>query len=696
MPDESPIDRRAVIARHQVKTSSPNALSPLSVGNGEFAYTVDITGMQTFDAFHETGLPLGTQSQWGWHSFPNPDNYTLKDAEVMYDAGGRMAPYYGALSHQYGANIPPRAKAAFDWLRCNPHRIDLGRIGLLLKGTDGSSAKIEEISKINQTLDLWRGVIESKFNWNDAAFAVTTTAHPTLDAVGIRIKSTLIKDGRSGITIRFPAPNTKFRDACDWTRPEIHQTSWRNVEGGVIFHRTMDETAYSLQAWSISALTVKHTAPHEFELTSVGSDTLELVFHFLPDHPEPKPISFSQLLQASESHWENFWQTGGFVDFAASEHPQAGELERRVILSQYLAAIQCAGSTPPQETGLVCNSWFGKFHLEMHWWHAAHFPLWGRADLLEKSISWYERVLPNAKAKAKLQGYSGARWGKMLAADGRDTPSDVGEFLIWQQPHLIYLAELLYRAKPQDHNLHERLANLIFETADFMAAYPRKSADGAFQLGPPIIAAQETNAGDRHRLMNPTYELCYWQWALKRANIWKQRVGLPRNADWDNIADHLSPLPMGNGIYLGIAVEPYQSYRDHPAHLMALGWTPPTPLVDPKIMQATYDDVQKNWDWLSTWGWDYPVLAMSAAFLGRWEDAFEALLMKVQKNTYLLNGHNYQDARLPLYLPGNGGLLYAIAMIAAGWDTQGKPKSGTKVAGKWKIRYENLSPALAD
>jgi hypothetical protein len=67
------------------------------------------------------------------------------------------------------------------------------------------------------------------------------------------------------------------------------------------------------------------------------------------------------------------WQSGGAVDLSGSSNPRAVELERRIVLSQYLTAINGAGRTPPQETGLVCNSWHGKFHLEMHWWHAAHF-----------------------------------------------------------------------------------------------------------------------------------------------------------------------------------------------------------------------------------------------------------------------------------------------------------------------------------
>jgi hypothetical protein len=76
----------------------------------------------------------------------------------------------------------------------------------------------------------------------------------------------------------------------------------------------------------------------------------------------------------------------------------------------------------------------------------------------------------------------------------------------------------------------------------------------------------------------------------------------------------------------------------------------------------------KQWNWETTWGWDYPMLAMSAARLNKPEQAIDALLLDVQKNTYLVNGHNYQDERLRIYLPANGGILTAVAMMAAGWD----------------------------
>ena len=66
--------------------------------------------------------------------------------------------------------------------------------------------------------------------------------------------------------------------------------------------------------------------------------------------------SFAETAAASASHWTNFWTNGAAVDFSHCTDPRAKELERRVVLSQYLLAIQSAGSVPPQETGLTYNS----------------------------------------------------------------------------------------------------------------------------------------------------------------------------------------------------------------------------------------------------------------------------------------------------------------------------------------------------
>jgi hypothetical protein len=52
-----------------------------------------------------------------------------------------------------------------------------------------------------------------------------------------------------------------------------------------------------------------------------------------------------------------------------------------------------------------------------------------------------------------------------------------------------------------------------------------------------------------------------------------------------------------------------------------------------------------------------------------------------------MNGHNYQDRNLPVYLPGNGGLLAAAAMLFAPDDNGKNAFGGT---GKWKVTCEKM------
>jgi hypothetical protein len=65
-------------------------------------------------------------------------------------------------------------------------------------------------------------------------------------------------------------------------------------------------------------------------------------------------------------------------------------------------------------------------------------------------------------------------------------------------------------------------------------------------------------------------------------------------------------------------------------------------------------------------------------------------MMPEQKNTYLINGHNYQDDRLTIYLPGNGGLLSAIAMMCAGYDNCKIAEPGFPKDGTWKVKWDGL------
>ena len=54
------------------------------------------------------------------------------------------------------------------------------------------------------------------------------------------------------------------------------------------------------------------------------------------------------------------------------------------------------------------------------------------------------------------------------------------------------------------------------------------------------------------------------------------------------------------------------------------------------------------------------MVAMTAARLGEPARAVDALLLDTPKNVFRANGHNHQRPGLTIYLPGNGGLLYAV------------------------------------
>ena len=107
-------------------------------------------------------------------------------------------------------------------------------------------------------------------------------------------------------------------------------------------------------------------------------------------------------------------------------------------------------------------------------------------------------------------------------------------------------------------------------------------------------------------------------------------------------------------------------------------------------MGATYERAVRELrtdQWKSNlWGCDYPMLAMTAARLGKPQEAVDWLLYPTVLNEYTPNGFC-----AGWYLPGNGGLLWAVAMMAAGWDDgPNRPAPGFPNDGTWVVKWEGL------
>lgn len=736
------IDRKALVQRHNPLIVKVQPLSPLSIGNHEFVFTADITGLQTFPESYD--VPLGTQSTWGWHSTIAPGYYTFNDLALQaFDTYGRQV-YYPVSP---GDPVSPGAREeAYHWLRQNPHRLHLGRLSFLLYKENGDLAQVTDVESIRQELELWEGCLHSAFTVAGRPVHVSTVVHPENDEIAVRVVSDLIKEGRLQVLLKFPAPDMssdKWEEAIDldWGNKERHRTEIiARSQNGVRLLRSMDQDSYEVAwSWQNGELCgvpgmragARRGRFHEFLL--MPRDTGELTFTVAFAKTAVKTSDFYQARESARKHWERFWFTGGAVDFSGSRDPRAFELERRVVLSQFLTAVHCGGSLPPQETGLMYNSWYGKFHLEMHWWHAVHFPLWGRVHFLEKSFRWYQKILPKAKELAAAQGYAGARWPKTVGPDGEQSPSPISPLLIWQQPHPIVMAELCYRAHPDRETL-ELYKEIVFESAAFMVSYAvYDDAGDEYLLGPPLIPAQENHKPEES--LNPTFELEYWRAGLELARTWAERLCALKcgthgcgaqdcgcdthdysahgcafkNPDtWKEVAAKIAKPSHKDGVYLAHenCPETFGRYnQDHPSMVGAMGVLPGK-LIDPEIMRNTLRRVWSDWQWEKAWGWDFPMCAMTAARLGERALAVDFLLMETPKNTYLPNGHNYQYPGLSAYLPGNGGLLTAVAMMAAGWGDLSRghayppgadANSGTPGFpddGSWSVQWEGLHQLL--
>lgn len=682
------INRKAVVTRHNPKYKRMESLAPLAVGNGRFAFSADITGLQSFPKEYQ--VPLGTQSEWGWHSSGGRDLYRKEQlTQQRLDTYGRVV--------EYPMFPKVQEEEAYHWLRQNPHRVHLGIIGFRLLKEDNQEAKMNDIYNIDQELNLWEGTLLSTFYLENKPVSVVTISHPESDEIGVHICSPLISLSQLQITLSFPSPemtSVKWEDSIFPKEYSLDQIGvLRQTESSVFLRRQMDEDSYEV-GWTWSGGQLTKDSNKRYVLIP-DNKTEEFSFSMSFAEHSPTNHSYDRILSASKNHWEEFWNSGGAIDFSGSTDSRANELERRVVLSQFLTAIHDSGTAPPQETGYMYNSWFGKFHLEMHWWHVAHFALWGRESIVEKAMDWYVSHLSIAKDLAKEQGYEGARWPKMIGVDGKQSPSPIAPLLIWQQPHPIALAELCYQANPKEELL-VRWEEIILETADFMASFAVWDKDKeAYILGPPLIPAQECH--DPAISLNPPYELEYWKYGLEVATEWVERLGRKANPKWIEVARAVAKPPQINGVYLAHenCVDTFTQFNhDHPSMVAALGILEGT-LIDPPIMKQTLERVEKEWQWETAWGWDFPMCAMTAARLGDSERAVDFLLMDQVKNTYLPNGHNYQNSSLSCYLPGNGGLLTAVAMMACGWrgnedqHIKGFPQDGT-----WQVKWEGLHPIL--
>ncbi|KAE9987666.1 hypothetical protein EG328_001899 [Venturia inaequalis] len=705
------IDRQRIVSRYNVIRSRVigNTTTPLQVGNGNFAFNVDSTGMQTF-------LPFNTMSSWAWHNDSLPTN------------GEQLSDYNGVDMMTHGRNISydlsdRRLPKISQWLVSNPNRINLGRIGLKYRNATLSAMQIKEPT---QVLDLWNGVITSTFKVDGETVKVVTQSDFQSDAVAFQIESKLVSSGVLAVELDFPYPpihSTKYKFevfAGVYNFPLNHTTSIIKSDEPDIAHiyHELQETKYfiGLRWPSTHPLKLFRNEPqgskaitaHRYTLSTASASsnipsTIAFTANFSPDKRAPDlPITIQQ---RNTKGWNKYWSQGGFIDLTSSTNPKADELQRRIILSQYHVRVNSAAKgQSPQESGLMNNGWYGKFHMEMIVWHNAHWSTWGRQNHFDDIFpELFETLLPSSLARAKKMGWTGAKWPKMTdIGTGINSPGGVNAYLMWQQPHPMYMAQLAYQASPTRKTL-ERWDNILTATADYMASYAWKNqTTGFYDLGPPAYGVTENTSPAESR--NLAYELAYWRWGLDAARTWKKLLNQTIPEKWTTVAQNLALPPQVDGVYAD-----YEgldgSWWDDPSLsgdtrslIMLQGILPDTPAIDPRVALRTAEKVWEVWREEKIFGWGRPVLAIDAVRLGRPERAIQFL---TNYNRWVFDdagfavrgGKSESSGTPPPFIPGNAAFLYAVAYMAAGWQGSTEVAPGFPKDGTWVVKQEGILKA---
>jgi len=685
MGSQAAIDREAVVNKFSPELQTLQKDSPMPLGNGKFAFTADVTGFQSFGPqYYAAGFPLETKARWAWHT-KSGESHTLAETEMEYDAYGRKVVLPTVMDG-----------GAAQWLQQNPHDLPLGRIALLL---DGKALQEGDISAVDQRLNLWEGNLSSRYSLAGEEVQVDSAVDADRDAVGFEIKSKLNKDSRLSFEFRFPRAydfSVENTPDMDWQHDGEHTSTIASQnKSRVVLQRKVDDEEYLVVINWDGEATLENPAPHTFVLKP-GADegkSFSFTVEYIAKGATPgKALSVGDLTSSAKKAWKTYWKSGAFVDVSASKDPSAKELQRRIILSQYLEGAESRARLPTQEGGLSSSSWSGKFHTDMAWWQYAHWILWDKSKYARPMLDWYLQHLDQARTRAEQRGLQGARWPTLVGPEGRESPG-TNALTIWNQPQAIHLAEILYQ-QTQDNAVLEKYASLVDETARAMSSMLVWDNDNnRFVLDPPIWISQEIYEPKQSR--NPAFELSYWRYALEVAQRWRSRRSLPIVPEWQTQLNLLAPLPIKDGKY--VAMESIPDTFDNPGSRVSH----PTMLaataifddreVDTRTMSKTLDAVVSEWDFDNNIrGWDYPMMAMTAARLHRPDLALQLLLKDSTNNHYLNNGYcPQQGENLPNYLPANAALLTAVAVMLQ-QDPQTGKYLGFPDTKAWKIRAEGF------
>lgn len=588
--------KKSDIIKYNLKFNHIDSKNPVTIGNGDFAITLDQTGTQSLYEIYKD-IPLSTMSNKNWFYKDK------KDIKPSYVDGKAYMLFNLDNDPNYQINRQYPFKYSF--------------MQILLYDND-KLIDINNIKDVKQELDLYKGIVTSSFNYKEKINKTISFIYQDHDEFNFKLQSDNLN-----LALKFNYPS--------YTKNGYRLDILPNV--------LVKEDRITLLYDDKNSLSFKLKSSSNYQIVENT-----LIF-------DDNNVSFSLALDEIKEGklLDEFWKcdNGIIIDNE--------ELVKKMVLSKYLLHVNSTGIYPPQESGLTYNCWNSKFHLEMHLIHSLWNIYNNHVGDLVKSFDYYLSIMPSSLKRASLNGYKGLRFPKMTGPDGEDSPSNIGPLLIWQAPHILFMLQEIYYLYNKE-NIIKKYEPLISGTIDFMISFLTLN-DSKYQMLDPLLEACESIPLDR--CQNPSFELEYWRYTLERQPKIDTVLYGHQRYDYLDITSKIITPKEDDGIYLKTygVIDKYDLYKDHPTEGFLMSFFK-SKIVDKEKMVKTIDYILKNMDLSSYWGWDFPFLGLSLLNCGEIEKSIEVTQLNTINNQYLYNGYNTSPRDdLKVYLPGNGAFL---------------------------------------
>lgn len=588
--------KKSDIIKYNLKFNHIDSKNPVTIGNGDFAITLDQTGTQSLYEIYKD-IPLSTMSNKNWFYKDK------KDIKPSYVDGKAYMLFNLDNDPNYQTNRQYPFKYSF--------------MQILLYDND-KLIDINNIKDVKQELDLYKGIVTSSFNYKEKINKTISFIYQDHDEFNFKLESDNLN-----LALKFNYPS--------YTKNGYRLDILPNV--------LVKEDRITLLYDDKNSLSFKLKSSSNYQIVENT-----LIF-------DDNNVSFSLALDEIKEGklLDEFWKcdNGIIIDNE--------ELVKKMVLSKYLLHVNSTGIYPPQESGLTYNCWNSKFHLEMHLIHSLWNIYNNHVGDLVKSFDYYLSIMPSSLKRASLNGYKGLRFPKMTGPDGEDSPSNIGPLLIWQAPHILFMLQEIYYLYNKE-NIIKKYEPLISGTIDFMVSFLTLK-DSKYQMLDPLLEACESIPLDR--CQNPSFELEYWRYTLERQPKIDTVLYGHQRYDYLDITSKIITPKEDDGIYLKTygVIDKYDLYKDHPTEGFLMSFFK-SKIVDKEKMVKTIDYILKNMDLSSYWGWDFPFLGLSLLNCGEIEKSIEVTQLNTINNQYLYNGYNTSPRDdLKAYLPGNGAFL---------------------------------------